>query len=197
MKGEKLVFTEDSFTAICSITDAEGKEVKNLFSHHKSALGCKILEGFFNVIKGEALRSSHIGDNEGEFDKISDVLYQNFELKNLSGNKSLEEAIEDFIVKLNLYEYYIPEELVGDNKKGLTPLEINYYLGSFDTLISLVSNALRSLREEKIRFWKGLLEKYRKDKEALDYDFKMSKLRTKEMKERVSKLTPEDFKDLL
>ena len=197
MKGDKLPFTEDSFTAICSITDAEGKEVKNLFSHHKSALGCKILEGFFNVIKGEALRSSHIGDNEGEFDKISDVLYQNFESKNLSGSKSLEKSIKRFIVELEHSEYYIPEELVEDNKKGLTPLEINYYFGSFDTLISLISNALKSLREEKIQFWKRLLEKYRKDKEPLDYEFKMSKLRTKEMKDRVSKLNPEDFKDLL
>ena len=60
-----------------------------------------------------------------------------------------------------------------------------------------MSNALKALREEKIEFWKELLEKYRKDKEALDYEFKMSKLRTKEMKERVSKLSPEDFKDLL
>ena len=192
-----MLFTKDSFTAICSITDAEGKSIKNLFSHHKSALGRKILEGFFNVIKGEALQSSHIGDNEGEFDKISDVLYQNFKLENLSGNKSLEEAIEDFIVKLNLYEYYIPEELVGEKKEGLTPLGVDYYLGSFDVLNSLMSNALKALREEKINFWTELLHKYREDKEALDYEFKMSKLRTKEMKERVSKITPEDFKDLL
>ena len=197
MKGGKLPFTKDSFTAICSITDAEGKGVKNLFSHHKSALGCKILEGFFNVIKGEALQNSHIGDNESEFDKISTVLYQNFKLENLSGNKGLEKSIEHFIAELKHYEYYVPEELVKENKEGLTPLEINYYLGSFDTLISLMSNALKALREERIRFWNGLLEKYRKDKEALDYEFKMSKLRTKEMKERGSKLTPEDFKDLL
>ncbi len=197
MKGEKLVFTEDSFTAICSITDAEGKGVKNLFSHHKSALGCKILEGFFNVIKNEALQDGYADDYKSEFDNISRVLYQKFELKNLSGSKSLEEAIEDSIVKLNLYEYYIPDELVEDNKEGLTPLGIDYYLGSFDTLILLVSNALKSLREERINFWKILLEKYRGDKEAFDYEFKMSKLRTKEMEERASKITPEDFKDLL
>ena len=192
-----MKFREDFFNAICSITDAEGKGIKNLFSHYNSALGCKIFEGFFDLIKNEALKKSYVGDNKSEFDKISTVLYQNFKLKNLSDNKSLEKAIEDFIVKLNLYEYYIPEELVGDNKEGLTPLGVDYYLGSFDTLNSLMSNALKALREEKIQFWKGLLEKYRKDKEALDYEFKMGKLRTKEMKERVSKLTPEDFKDLL
>jgi len=192
-----MLFTEDSFTAICSITDAEGKGVKNLFSHGKSALGRKILEGFFNVIKGEALRSCHIGDNEGEFDKISNVLYQNFKLEDLSGNKSLEKSIEHFIAELERSEYYIPGELVGEKKEGLTPLRGDYYLGSFDTLISLISDALRALREEKIQFWKGLLEKYRKDKEALDYEFKMSKLRTKEMEERASKITPDDFKHLL
>jgi len=197
MKGEKLVFTEDCFNATCSITDAEGKGIKNLLSHNNSALGCKILEGFFTLINNEALKKSYIGDNKNEFDKISDVLYQNFKLENLSGSKSLKEAIEDSIAKLNLYEFYIPEELVGEKKEGLTPLGIDYYLGSFDTLISLMSNALKALREEKIQFWKGLLEKYKKDKEALDYEFKMSKLRTKEMKERVSKITPEDFKGLL
>ncbi len=197
MEGEKLVFTEDSFDAICSITDAEGKGVKNLFSRNNSALGCKILEGFFTLINNEALQNSHIGDNEGEFDKISEILYQKFELKNLSGSKSLKEAIEDFIMKLKLYEYYIPEELVGEKKDGLTPLGVDYYLGSVDILNSLMSNALKALREEKIQFWKELLEKYRKDKEAFDYEFKMSKLRTKEMEERVSKITPEDFKDLL
>jgi hypothetical protein len=87
--------------------------------------------------------------------------------------------------------------LVEEKKEGLTPLGGDYYLGSFDALNSLMSNALKALREERIDFWAKLLNKYRRDKEALDYEFKMSKLRTKEMKERFSKLTPEDFKDLL
>ena len=197
MKGEKLMFTEDSFNVICTITDAEGKEVKNLFSLNHSALGCKILEGFFNVIKGEALKNRYFDDNKSEFDKISKVLYQKFKLEDLSSSKSLERTIEDFIVELKHYEYYIPEELVEEEKEGLKPLEIDYYLGLFDTLISLISNALKSLRTEKIDFWKELLEKYRKDKEAFDYEFKMSKERSAEMERRASKLTPDDFKDLI
>ena len=60
-----------------------------------------------------------------------------------------------------------------------------------------MSNALKSLREEKIQFWTELLEKYREDKEALDYEFKMSKERSAEMERRASKLTPDDFKDLI
>lgn len=191
------MFAKDSFNAICSITDAEGKGIKNLFSHNNSALGCKTLEGFFNLIKNEALKKSYIGDNEGEFDKISEVLYQKFELEDLSSDKSLEKSIEHFIVELEHHKYYIPKELVEENKEGLTPLGIDYYLGSFDTLILLISNALKALREEKINFWTNLLNKYREDKEGFDYEFKMSMLRTKEMEERVSKLTPEDFKDLL
>ncbi len=197
MKGEKLMFTEDSFNVICTIDDAEQKEVKKLFSLNHSALGIKILEGFFNVVKGEGLKNRYFDGNESEFDKISKVLYQKFEIKNLSSNKSLEKPIEDFIVGLEHYEYYIPEELVEEKKEGLTPLEIDYYLGSFDTLISLMSNALKSLREEKIQFWKELLEKYRKDKEAFDYEFKMSIERNAEMEKRASKLTPDDFKDLI
>lgn len=191
------MFVKDSFNVICSITDAEGKSIKNLVSHNNSALGCKVLEGFFNVIKAETLKKSYISDNQSEFDKVSEVLYQKFELEDLSSDKSLEKAIEDSIVELKHNEYYIPEGLVEENKEGLTPLEIDYYLGSIDMLISLVSNALKALREERINFWIKFLKKYREDKEALDYEFKMSKLRTKEMKERVSKITPEDFKDLL
>ncbi|NVM17089.1 MAG: hypothetical protein HWN80_05185 [Candidatus Lokiarchaeota archaeon] len=144
-----MEFTEDFYNAVCSITDAEGKGIKNLFSHYNSALGCKIFEGFFDLIKNEALKKSYVGDNKSEFDKISEVLYQKFELKNLSSNKSLEEAIEEFIVELKLYEYYIPEELVGEKKEGLTPLGVDYYLGSFNTLNSLMSNALKALREER------------------------------------------------
>ena len=197
MKGEELMFTEDSFNVICSITDAEGKEVKTLFSHNNSALGCRILEGFFNVIKGEELKNRYVDDNKSEFDKISKALYQKFELEDLSSNKSLERTIEDFIVGLEHYEYYIPEELVEEKKEGLTPLEIDYYLGSFDTLISLISNAIKSLRVEKIQFWKELLEKYNQDNEAFDYEFKMSKERSAEMEKRASKLTPDDFKDLI
>ena len=124
------MFAKDSFNAICSITDAEGKGIKNLFSHNNSALGCKTLEGFFNLIKNEALKKSYIGDNEGEFDKISEVLYQKFELEDLSSDKSLEKSIEHFIVELEHHKYYIPKELVEENKEGLTPLGIDYYLGS-------------------------------------------------------------------
>jgi len=42
-------------------------------------------------------------------------------------------------------------------------------------------------------------DKYRRreDKEAFDYEFRMSKQRDIEMEKRVSKLTLEDFKDLI
>lgn len=192
-----MKFAEKNYNVYCSFTDTEGEEIKNLVSHGKSALGCKILEGFFNLIKGEALRYSHIGNDKSVFDKISNVLYQNFNVEDISTSKSLEKAIENFIEHLKHYEYYIPEQLVENNKEGLTSLEIDYYLGSFDALISLISKALKVLREEKISFWTELLHKYREDKEALDYEFKMSKERSAEMERRASKLTPDDFKDLI
>ena len=79
----------------------------------------------------------------------------------------------------------------------MTQLEICYYLCSLESLVSNIRNAIKFLREEKIQFWKELLEKYRKDKEAFGYEFKMSKERNAEMEKRASKLTPDDFKDFI
>ncbi len=91
--------------------------------------------------------------------------------------------------------------MIGKNQDGLTDLGsdvgIEYYLCSLELLLSKIKIAIKSLRKEKISFWTELLYKYRDDKEAFDYEFKMSKLRTKEMEERISKITPEDFKDLI
>ena len=197
MKGEKLMFREDSFNVICSITDAEGKEVKTLFSLYNSALSCKILEGFFDLVKNEALKWSFGRDETEQFTDILGILYSQFSQEDIKKDGNLEETIKDFMDSLKTDKFYIPEELIGDNRAELTQINTDYYLCSLELLVSNMRNTIKSLREEKIQFWKELLEKYRKDKEAFDYEFKMSKLRTKEMKERISKITPEDFRDLL
>ena len=70
-------------------------------------------------------------------------------------------------------------------------------IGSLELLASSIRNAIKSIREEKVRFWKELLERYREDKEAFDYEFKMITERNAEMERRASKLTSGDFKDLI
>ena len=105
--------------------------------------------------------------------------------------------MKNFIDSLKADKFYIPEELIGDNRAELTQLDTDYYLCSLELLVSNIRNAIKSLWEEKIQFWKELLEKYRKDKEALDYEFKMCKERNAEMERRASKLMPDDFKDLI
>ncbi len=111
---------------------------------------------------------------------------------------SLGGAIKNYITELEKDEFLVPGDLVGNNKEGLTPLSpTDSFHGTLDTLISNIKRGLKSLRTEKIDFWKDLLNKYYEDNEAFDYEFKMSKERSAEMERRASKLTPDDFKDLI
>jgi hypothetical protein len=140
-------------------------------------------------------------DDGEQFTAMLSILYSRFSQEDIKKNGSLEEDIIRFIESLNNDEFYIPKELVGKNKEGLTNLGLDvgleYYSCPLDLLISKIRVAIRSIRREKINFWTELLHKYREDKEAFDYEFKMSKERSAEMERRASKLTPDDFKDLI
>jgi hypothetical protein len=129
---------------------------------------------------------------------MSSIFYSRFKKGDIEKYGSLSGAIKNYIAELEKDEFIVPKDLVGDNKEGLTPLSpTNSYFGTLDTLILNIKRGLKSLRIEKIEFWKDLLNMYNQDSEAFDYEFKMSQLRTKDMEDRVSKITSEDFKDLM
>lgn len=192
---------ERQYNITFEVTNDEQKVAKFLGSYNHSGFSCNILAGFFELVKNEALKHHFINDEEKEFKNISGILYSHFKLEDTNESGTLEDTIKEFIEDLESKEFYIPSELVGENKDGLTDLGsdvgLEYYFCQLDILLSKIKFAIKSLRDEKLEFWNNLLIKYREDKEAFDYEFKMSKLRTKDMEERVSKITSEDFNDLM
>ena len=171
-----------------------------LFSLNHSHLSYRFLVGLFNLIKNEGFHTntSQLSEDSERFKKMLSIFYSRFKKEDLEKYGSLDGAIKNYIAELEKDEFLVPKDLVGDNQEGLIPLSpTDSYLGSLDTLISHIKRGLKSLRTEKIDFWKDLLNMYNQDNEALDYEFKMSKERSAEMERRASKITPEDFKDLI
>lgn len=194
--------TKKVYSFKLSLIDEERPQ-EFLFSLGHSQLSYRFLVGLFNLVKNEGLHTntsqlSKDLSQDSEFEKMSSIFYSRFKIEDMEKYGNLEEAIKNYIAELRRDEFLVPKDLVGDNQEGLTPLSpTDSYLGTLDTLIFNIKRGLKSLREEKIQFWKELLEKYKKDKEAFDYEFKMSKERSAEMERRASKLTPDDFKDLI
>jgi hypothetical protein len=56
---------------------------------------------------------------------------------------------------------------------------------------------LKSLRDEKIRFWKRVFEMYKKDKEAYDLEFRTKQTRRKKDLDKFSKIDIEEYIDKL
>lgn len=171
-----------------------------LFSLNHSHLSYRLLVGLFNLIKNEGfhINTSQLSEDSVRFKKMSSIFYNRFKKGDMEKYGSLGGAIKNYIAELEKDEFIVPKDMVGDNKEGLTPLSpTNSYFGTLDTLIFNIKRGLESLRIEKINFWKDLLNMYSQDSEALDYEFRMSQSRTKEMEKRASELTPEDFKDLI
>ena len=171
-----------------------------LFSLNHSHLSYRFLVGLFNLVKNEGfhINTSQLNVDSGRFKKMLSIFYSRFKKEDMEKYGSLGGAIKNYITELEKDEFLVPKDLVGENKEGLIPLSpTDSYLGTLDTLISNIKRGLKSLRTEKIDFWKDLLNMYNQDNEALDYEFKMSKERSAEMERRASKLTPDDFKDLI
>lgn len=131
----------------------------------------------------------NINDDEdkSEFEKISSVLFRRFELEDLDEQQSVEPAITDYIKELKKFEYYVPDNLCEKEfcKKGI------------DWIVSYFEKALKSLREEEIGFWKKLFEKYKERKNDYNVEFRTRSVLRKRDLDYASRLTPEDFKDLI
>ena len=182
------------YSIVLKITDGDQKVVKFIDSYKHSGFSCNILAGFVNLVKNSALKSGFCRDGTEQFANILRILYAEFSLEDVKKDGNLERTIKNFIDSLKADKFYIPEEL-RDNSTEL--IDIDYNLCTLESLVSGIQKAIKSLREEKIQFWKELLEKYKNDKVAFDYEFKIIKERNAEMEKRASKLTPDDFKDLI
>ncbi|KKK84332.1 hypothetical protein LCGC14_2784440 [marine sediment metagenome] len=142
----------------------------------------------FHIIKN-GMPKDNINDDvdKSEFEKIASVLFRRFELEDLDEQKSVELAITNYIKELQKFEYYVPDNLCEEEfcKKGI------------DWIANYFKNALKSLRDEEIKFWESLFEKYQERKDDYDVEFRTKEILRKRELDYASRLTPEDFKDLI
>ena len=147
----------------------------------------KVILGFFELIKNERISERDVEDNSDTFGNISNALFQNFNLKSLNSNGSLEEAIKKRIEELGKYNFYLPKDLVPDDKSGLTKNDVGFYDCNIDLLADIFKKTMKSLRDKKIEFWKSVLAEYDKDREGYDLVFRTKRARQNDDLDRVSR----------
>ncbi len=165
------------------------------FVHHVSKLCRKIFFGLFNLIKNEALTDNYSQESEDDFGNIVNTLFKNFGLDDLNESRSLENSLNNHLSELQEYKFYLPSDLVeGVHQNALTPLKFDIgYEGDLELTIRCIKDVLKSLRDEKIGFWKTLIKEYGRDKEGYDLGFRTISLRQEKDLDRASKITPEDL----
>jgi len=173
---------------------------------HVSELSRKIIFGLFSLVASESLKYNYTDNIDDKFGNIINVLFQKFEMESLNGRGSLENAIDEYIHQLEEKVFFIPsiffenEKFLDKKKYNLEHDEIGRNFGKLDTLAKIFIDVVKSLREEKIAFWKKFLEEYKKDKEGYDLEFRTKAKRFHKDLDRFSNITKEDlentFKDL-
>jgi len=197
LKDQSQPFTSESYNISMQINNREDLPINERWKSvsHITELSRKFIFSLFDLVGSECLTDSHTTEVEDEFSNIVDLLFRRFNLEQFDNNGSLENAIEDYIKKLEEYNYFIPDSLVTKENDCLTPLEFNIgYKGSLECVIGYVKKILRSLREEKIIFWRNVFRKYKRDKEAFDYESRMKLTRHKTDLDWISEVDIEDYK---
>ena len=90
-------------------------------------------------------------------------------------------------------------ELLKD-KSNLTAQSSEFdigYKGDLDSVVDCIREVLKSLRDEKISFWKKIFEEYKEDKEAYDLNFRRTQTRHKKDLDRFSKIDIDKYLDKL
>lgn len=204
MKEEKgsSPFTDQAYDVYIKAFDQRGQEkpVGWLPCLKVSKLGFKLLFAFFDLLRSESLHHNYARDLSDEFGNVSSTLFKNFDLDNLDDKGSLEGSVKDYIQKLEEYNYFLPRGLVEfvDKSNHLTALESGIgYKGDLDSVVDCVRDILKSLRDEKITFWKEVFEKYKQDKEGYDLGFRTKQARHKNDLDRFSKIDIKEYIDKL
>jgi len=179
---------------------------RRAFVYNVSELSRKIFLSLFRLVASESLNDNYTKNVEDDFGNTINVLFQNFKIKHLDEKGSLEGSIENYIKKLGNFKYYLPdiflksEDFLDSSNYDLEPNEFGSYKCDIDILTKIFRDILTLLREEKITFWKALLEKYREDKEGYDLGFRTKRGRFDKDLDRFSKISKEElenaFKDL-
>jgi hypothetical protein len=127
-----------------------------------------------------------VEDFNDKFENVSEELFQNFNLKSLNENGSLRDTIQRHIEELGKYNFYLPSDLVPDDKKGITKNEVGFYSCNIDILAEIFKNTMKALRDKKIEFWNALLTEYNKDRNGFDLVFRTKEERRQDDIDRIS-----------
>ncbi|MBY8991271.1 MAG: hypothetical protein KGD58_11000 [Candidatus Lokiarchaeota archaeon] len=197
---QNSVFTRHAYNVNLTVEDGSENLIvpeKWIFAYNVSGLSRELFFGLFDLVKNQSLSENYVEDIEDEFGNLINVLFQKFNLDHLDDQGSLEGSIEKYISKLNDFIFFLPKSLVKEKKEGLSSLEFDIgYEGNIDTIAEYFKERLKSLREEKVSFWKRLFEEYKKDKEGYDLGFRTKRIRFDKDLDRASKITSEDLKNI-
>jgi len=185
MKMDDL-FTEKGYTVIVDVTSND-EQVDTNFFLYSSEFDYKLILSLFRLVKNEALNEKVVEDANDTFKNVSNALFKNFNLQSLNENKSLRDAIQRHIEELRKYDFYLPSDLVPDDKKGITKNEVGSYLCNIESLAEIFKNTIKLLRDKKIEFWNALLSEYNKDREGFDLVFRTKEGRRQDDLDRVSR----------
>ena len=185
MKMDDL-FTEKGYTVIVDVTSND-EQVDTNFFLYSSEFDYKLILSLFRLVKNEALNEKVVEDANDTFKNVSNALFQNFNLQSLNENKSLRDAIQRHIEELRKYDFYLPSDLVPDDKKGITKNEVGSYLCNIESLAEIFKNTIKLLRDKKIEFWNALLSEYNKDREGFDLVFRTKEGRRQDDIDRISR----------
>lgn len=186
-------FIDNAFDISIEVVNQEDLPIreKGRSTSHVSRLSHKVFFSLFSLIASESLKDNYTNSIDDVFGNIIDLLFRRFNLDHLDDKGSLEDSIKGYLQGLGEYLYFLPSDLVELVKfeSGLTSLEFDIgYEGDLDSVMECIREILKSLRDEKIEFWKKVLEKYKEDKEAYDLEFRTKQTRRQSDLDKFSKI---------
>jgi len=180
------IFSEDGYAVNIKVSK-DDKWVMSNFMLGANELEYKIVLGFFELLKNERVIERDVEDSSDTFGNISNALFQRFNLQSLNKDGSLQDAIKQRIEELGKYDFYLPKNLVPDDKSGIAKNDVGSYSCNIDVLADIFKKTMKSLRDKKIQFWKALLTEYNKDREGYDLVFRTKSERQEDDLDRVSR----------
>ena len=180
------IFSENGYAVNIEVSK-DDKWVMSNFMLGANELEYKIVLGFFELLKNERVIERDVEDSSDTFGNASNALFQNFNLRSFNKDGSLKDAIKQHIEELGKYNFYLPSDLVPDDKSGLTKNDVGFYSCNIDVLADIFKKTMKSLRDKKIEFWNALLTEYNKDREGFDLVFRTTEGRRQDDLDRVSR----------
>ena len=136
-----VIFSESGYTVNIEVSK-DDKKVDDNFLLYSSEFDYKLILSLFRLVKNETLKEKVVEDTNDKFENVSNALFQNFNLQSLNENESLIDAIQRHIEELGKYNFYLPSDLVPDDKSGIIRNEVGSYLCNIEILAEIFKNTI-------------------------------------------------------